>query len=285
MKLTRRSFIKKFLVSGLGLLGLSGGGYYYARHIEPHMLDRKEYTISHSNIPRSFNDFKIVQFSDTHIGFNYDLTEFEQLIDTINAENADLIVFTGDLVDKPHTYRFDQRIPQLLQKLKTPYGNYWIYGNHDHGGYGTETVKAVMDDGGFQLLQNSVAMVDNGQDSFALAGLDDVMLGSPNISATTAQIEGDPFTMLLVHEPDVADQMQQHGIDIQLSGHSHGGQIQLPFVGALVTPPYAETYIEGKYTISELLTLYVSKGIGTTRLPYRFMCRPEYSVFHLQAKL
>ncbi|UOR12996.1 metallophosphoesterase [Halobacillus amylolyticus] len=284
MILTRRGFIKKFLLSGLGLVGISGGGYYYARYIEPHMLQRQEYTLSNDKIPHSFDGSKVVQFSDTHIGFNYNLEQFTQLIQTINQEEPDLIVFTGDLVDAPHTYRFDQSIPQLLKKLKAPLGKYWIYGNHDHGGYGTETVKAVMEAGGFKLLQNSVALIDNGQDNFALAGLDDVMLGSPDITATAKQIKGEPFTILLVHEPDVADQMKNHGIHVQLSGHSHGGQIQLPFIGAIVTPPYAETYIEGKHTISEQLTLYVSKGIGTTRLPYRFMCRPEYSVFHLNTK-
>ncbi|MFC7061380.1 metallophosphoesterase [Halobacillus seohaensis] len=283
MFLTRRSFIKKMLYSGLGLLGLSGGGYYYAHYIEPEMLSKKIHTLTHSNIPRSFNNIKVIQFSDIHLGFHYTVDQFQTLVQNIQAEKPDLILFTGDLVDKPHRYSFNSDIPNILNQLNAPLGKYWIYGNHDHGGYGTEKLEAVMSNGGFTLLKNESTQISYNGESFTLAGLDDVMLGKPDLEGTLGIISEQSFTILLVHEPDIADTVKNYPIDVQLSGHSHGGQIRIPLLGAMVTPPYAEKYVDGKHTISDQLTLYVSRGIGTTRMPYRFLCKPEYSIFTLQS--
>ncbi|WP_226578228.1 metallophosphoesterase [Halobacillus litoralis] len=282
MKLTRRKFIKQSLAGAAGVLGLSAFGYSYARYIEPHMLTVQAHTIENSKIPRSFHNFKILQFSDTHLGFHYDLDQFESLVQRMNKEEAEIIVFTGDLVDEPQTYGFPPRLIELLQRLDAPLGKYWIYGNHDHGGYGTEKIRSVMEKSGFQLLQNEQVQIENGNEAFTLAGLDDVMLGSPKIEETLAGVPEESFTILMVHEPDVADYYQRYPIDVQLSGHSHGGQVQLPFIGYLVTPPYAEKYVEGHYPLEQDLQLYVSRGIGTTRLPYRFLCRPEISVFQMK---
>ncbi|SFJ91020.1 hypothetical protein SAMN04487936_105169 [Halobacillus dabanensis] len=284
MKITRRTFIKRLLTSAAAAIGLSTFGYSYARYIEPHMLTVQKHDITHSKIPRHFHNFRVLQFSDTHIGFHYDLNDLEKLVDRINVEEPELILFTGDLVDEPHTYSFPPRLVEILKKIKAPMGKYWIYGNHDHGGYGTEKIREVMERGGFQLLQNEHVSIQNGGSSFTLAGVDDVMLGKPDIDQTLSKAPGDSFTLLMVHEPDVALQYQHYPIDVQLSGHSHGGQVQLPFFGYLVTPPVAEHFVEGHYPLEEGLQLYVSRGIGTTRLPYRFLCRPEISVFHLKTE-
>lgn len=281
MTITRRTFIKNIARSVIGLFGVSGFSYYYARYLEPEMLTVNHHSIHHPSIPDAFESFKIVQFSDTHIGFHYDLKQLQRTVQTINQQKPDLIVFTGDLVDKPHTYPFDSNLPSLLNKLQAPYGKYWIYGNHDHGGYGTEKIHQVMRDGGFTLLQNNHARIYRGGSEFVLVGLDDVMLGQPNLPKALIDVAPSLFTILMVHEPDGADHYKSYPVDIQLSGHSHGGQIQLPLFGYLVTPPMAEKYVEGHYKLDSL-DLFVSRGLGTTRLPYRFLCRPEISVFHLQ---
>lgn len=284
MKITRRTFIKRLLTSAAAAIGLSTFGYSYARYIEPHMLTVQKHDITHTKIPRHFHNFKVLQFSDTHVGFHYDLNDLEKLVDRINQEEPELILFTGDLVDEPHTYSFPPRLVEILNKLEAPMGKYWIYGNHDHGGYGTDKIREVMDQSGFQLLQNKHVSIQNGDSSFTLAGVDDVMLGKPDINQTLSQAPDELFTLLMVHEPDVALEYQHYPIDVQLSGHSHGGQVQLPFFGYLVTPPFAEHFVEGHYPLEEGLQLYVSRGIGTTRLPYRFLCRPEISVFHLKTE-
>ncbi|WP_047982165.1 metallophosphoesterase [Ornithinibacillus contaminans] len=281
--MNRRSFLKKVVGSMFGIAGISGGTYYYARNIEPELLTMQQLTITDSRIPSSFENFKIIQFSDTHIGFHYNLEQFEKLTAEINKLNPDLIVFTGDLVDDPDHYHWDSKLTTLLRNLHAPYGKYWVYGNHDHGGYGTETIKKVMEDAQFTLLQNSHHVIERQQDRILLAGIDDVILGRPDLTKTMANTNSSLFTLLLAHEPDFADTTIQYPIDVQLSGHSHGGQVRLPFIGHLYTPIYAEKYVQGTYTFpNNRLTLYVNKGIGTTRLPYRFFCKPEISIYTLK---
>jgi predicted MPP superfamily phosphohydrolase len=277
----RRSFLKKMFTSILTLFGVSGGTYYYAKEIEPHMLNVLTERLYSKKIPDTFENFKIVQFSDTHIGFHYTLDQFEKLVDKVNTQQADIVVFTGDLVDMPNKYPWNERLVTILKKINAVQ-KYWIYGNHDHGGYGTKIVKQTMDRGGFKLLQNNFVTIEKDGQFINLAGLDDVMLGKPNIEKTLNGANLDYFTMLLVHEPDFAEVTKSYHVDVQLSGHSHGGQIQVPFFGYIYTPIFAQKYVEGKYLVGTFpLQLYVSRGLGTTRLPYRFLCKPEFTVYHL----
>jgi len=284
--MNRRSFLKKTLGSVLALLGLSGSTYYYAREIETGALYINENIISSPAISPAFNQFKIVQFSDTHLGFQYTLDQLNELMKKINDLQPDIIVFTGDLVDDPDQYDWNPRLINILRSLQAGYGKYWIYGNHDHGGYGTEIVLDVMEKADFILLQNSHLFIEKGNERFVLAGIDDVLLGKPDLNKAMQQVDPDLFTILLAHEPDYADRTVEFPVDIQLSGHSHGGQIRFPFLGHVYTPAYAEKYVEGKYTLQAgKLKLFVNKGIGTTRLPYRFLCQPEIHLFTLESSI
>ncbi|RYG74115.1 metallophosphoesterase [Lentibacillus lipolyticus] len=281
--MNRRTFIKRTLGGLATLFGLGGGSYYYAHDIEPRMLSIQEEELASANIPTVFDGFKIIQFSDTHIGFHYSLDQLSKLTDEINDQNPDLIVFTGDLVDEPHTYHWNNELIEILQRLQANYGKYWIYGNHDHGGYGTDIVKNVMDKAGFQLLKNEHTTIEYNSGQILLAGIDDVVLGKPDLEAALANADTEAFTILLAHEPDYANNTVHFPVDVQLSGHSHGGQVRFPFIGHLYTPLYAQQYVQGKHSLRNNLTLYVNRGIGTTRLPYRFLCKPEIHVFRLQS--
>ncbi len=283
--MNRRIFLKRTLGSLLAFIGISGGTYYYFRNIEPSLLKITEEVISSSKLNSAFNDFKIIQFSDTHIGFHYTLEQLQELANKINSQNPDIIVFTGDLVDEPDHYHWDSRLSSILQSMKANYGKYWIYGNHDHGGYGTEIVKEVMEKSEFQLLQNSHVSIEKDGASMVLAGIDDALLGKPNLETALQYTDPNLFTLLLAHEPDFVENTINYPIDIQLSGHSHGGQVRFPIIGDLYTPALAEKYVQGKYIVNENLSLYVNSGIGTTRLPYRFLCRPELHVYKLKSKM
>lgn len=283
--MNRRSFLKKLIGSTLTLLGISGGTYYYARNIEPGLLTIKQESIASTKIPSSFHNIKIVQFSDTHIGFHYTLDQFQELTEKINQLKPDIIVFTGDLVDAPDDYKWDNRIIYLLKSLQAPYGKFWVFGNHDHGGYGTEIVQSVMNEANFTLLKNSHQVIEIDHDRIILAGIDDVILGQPDLQKAIENTNPELLTILLAHEPDFADKTVNFPVDVQLSGHSHGGQVRLPFIGHLYTPTYAEKYVDGKYMFETSgLHLFVSRGIGTTRLPYRFLCVPEISLYTLKSK-
>lgn len=286
-KISRRSFLKQSLAFLLSLFGLAGGGYSYARFIEPKRLQIIELDISHELIPRAFHNKRIVQFSDTHLGFQYTLQQLEEHVQTIHSLDPDFIFFTGDLLDRPDDYQSSKtkEVISILRKLKAPLGKFAVYGNHDHGGYGTDLYKSIMEKSGFTLLRNNSVELRHLNETIYLLGIDDASLGQPSFSQTTKKVKKDQYLILLSHAPDLADEAADAGIHLQLSGHSHGGQIQLPWHGALYTPPYAEIYKEGLYKIKDNppLTLYVNRGLGTTRLPFRFLSIPEITVFTLKS--
>jgi uncharacterized protein len=286
-KQTRRTFLKRTFGSFLTVLGLSSGGYLYANRIEPSLIDIQEHNIKHPLIPNSFDGIKMIQFSDTHLGFQYNLHQFNKLVKKINSLQPDIILFTGDLMDEPNQYTEINKLIPILKNLQAPLGKFCIFGNHDHGGYGSEIYRNIMETTNFTVLLNDSAQVKLMDGSkIYLLGIDDAMLGKPNLPLTLKNVPTDSFKILLSHAPDLAETAVQYPIHWQLSGHSHGGQIKIPFFGALVTPPFGQIYPEGLYSIGENnpLSLYVNRGIGTTRLPFRFMSKPELSVFTLESE-
>src|SRR4051812_40333528 len=131
--ISRRSFLKKALGTMLTTVGLSAGGYYYAGKIEPKLLNINKIPIQHKDIPEGFDNFKIIQFSDSHLGFQYDTQQLKKLVEQINSLKPDLLFFTGDLLDEPNKYVGIEKVIPILQSLQAPYGKYAVYGNHDHG--------------------------------------------------------------------------------------------------------------------------------------------------------
>lgn len=281
-RLSRRSFLKKAFGFLFFWIAIPSGVYYYAREIEPTLLTIHKHPIRSPKIDPTFDHYKIVHFSDTHVGFQYSISQLNDLVRQINAEKPDVICFTGDLIDNPHTFNDFKEVTHALSNLKATHGKYWVYGNHDHGGYGTEQIKNTMEDAQFTLLQNESASIQKENAHIYIAGLDDAILGNPLVEDTLQHINDDAFVCLLAHEPDVADSVKNYAVDMQLSGHSHGGQIRLPFLGPLITPRMARKYVDGSYQFeNHSMKLFVSRGIGTTRLPFRFFCRPEFNVYTL----
>lgn len=285
-KHTRRTFLKTTFGALLTLAGIGTGGYVYAHNIEPLLLDVTSIQIKHSLIPKSFDGVKIIQFSDTHLGFQYNLSQLKNISKKINDLNPDIVFFTGDLMDNPRRYKQIDQIVPILKKINAPLGKFCIYGNHDHGGYGSNLYKQIMTNANFSLLQNHSTPIEatDGKRIYLL-GIDDAMLGRPDFNLTQQNVPENTFNILLSHAPDLADRASQYNIHWQLSGHSHGGQVKIPFIGALIIPPYAQKYPEGHYLIGDTnpLHLYVNRGLGTTRLPFRFMAKPELSIFTLRS--
>lgn len=282
-KITRRTFLKRSIATLLSIFGIGVGSRYYAEYIEPYWIDITYHTISDEHIPNGFSGTTIVQFSDTHLGFQYQLKDLKKTVELINRLQPDLIVFTGDLMDKPNHFHNPSGIVPILQKLHAPIGKLSIFGNHDHGENGSNLYRKTMEESDFIVLQNSNTIIKNKMNqNLYISGLDDAMLGQPDWEKALHNIPEDAYSILLSHAPDFADRANQEAVSLQLSGHSHGGQVKIPFYGALVTPPFAKKYYEGMYELDNM-KLYVNKGLGTTRLPLRFLTRPEITVFTLQS--
>ncbi|KUP07618.1 hypothetical protein Q75_05165 [Bacillus coahuilensis p1.1.43] len=282
--INRRQFIKKSIRSLSIILSVPTVGYVYSRFIEPRSLSITELTLD-APIPDSFHDMKILQFSDTHLGFQYNCSQFGTLVDKINSLQPDLIVFTGDLFDSTENFSESLELIRLLRLLQAPYGIYAVKGNHDHA-FSSSAIRIeyIYREANITYLNNSFHEIRNSHgDSFFISGVDDPVYGVPDLTKALPSSKKDQFTLLLSHAPDFAIEAKNHKIHLQLSGHSHGGQIQLPILGPVLTPVKSKLYREGLYHVNDTLTLYVNRGIGTTILPLRFLAKPEITLFAIRA--
>lgn len=277
--MNRRTFLKKSGKIYLGLLatGIIMGTYSFK--VERFWYQVKEVKLKIKNLPKAFEGWRIVQFSDVHLGFHYEIEDFQPVIKMINRLKPDIIFFTGDLVQIGN-YQPEVAIP-LLQSLKGLRGGKWaVIGNHDF--YTKNQVINVLKSSQFNVLDNSHDFIEVDGQYLYIAGIDDLMYGNPNIEKAVEGLTAKDCVLLLAHEPDIADESIKYPISAQFSGHSHGGQIRLPIYGPIIKQVLAHKYSDGLYKVGEnKMPLYVNRGIGTTKLAVRFFCRPEITVFHL----
>ncbi|MDN4593726.1 metallophosphoesterase [Polycladomyces subterraneus] len=279
-KLTRRQFLKHLLTASLGLAGLIGSAGVYGYWIEPYWHEVEHVSIRIPCLPQAFEGMRIVQFSDLHLGFHLMPRDLDTIAKTIRRCQPDLLLFTGDLVDDG-TEVVNEAIPYLTQ-LRAPLGQFAVLGNHDY-----RDPEAIVDGwnrSGFEVLRNEHRLIQKGEDVIVLAGIEDLLMSHPDIRHALDGLPANACTILMSHCPDVAEGAKHHPVDLQLSGHSHGGQIRLPLIGHVITPPGAKKYVDGWYQLDRM-QLHVNRGIGTTLLPIRFNCRPQISVLELRREI
>ncbi|WP_379130519.1 metallophosphoesterase [Paenibacillus sp. sgz500958] len=275
-KITRRQFLGKGIAAIVGAGLLTGG---YAWQWEPRRLETTRLELALQELPAAFDGVKVAHISDTHLGFNKDAKDIAGLVDRIQADAPDLICFTGDMVDSYAEDLIDA-VP-FWSRLEAPLGKFAILGNHDYKN--TELLTGLLKDSGFRVLRNEFVLIRRGQAVIAVTGLEDMLQGRPDPETAIQHIPADTFNLLLMHEPDYALTAEVYPFHLQLSGHSHGGQIRLPLVGALFTPYGSEKYISGLYyTEAKGMPVYVNRGFGETYMPFRLFCRPELVMLTLR---
>ncbi|CAM3046427.1 metallophosphoesterase [Paenibacillus sediminis] len=277
-KISRRQFIRR----SLGAAALAAGAIgLYGSLWETKALEVTRLTLTFPKLPAVFHGMTIVHFSDVHLGFATGRRELERVVLQIEKARPDLICFTGDIVDHEASEMID--CMDLLSRLQAPFGKYAVLGNHDYDKNGEE-VRMNLSEAGFKVLINENDRIVKDSDSIFIAGLNDGLLRVPRMDLASEGIPEDGFKILLMHEPDFADEADLYSIQVQLSGHSHGGQVRLPWIGALHTPQGSHKYDQGLYSIGNNgMKLYVNRGIGTTRLPIRLLCKPELTIIQLNA--
>lgn len=257
---------------------------FYAFKIEPYKLKIKEYNLRGSQV--NTNVLKVVQISDLHIKKDFTYKNLQKVVEKINAQNPDIVLFTGDLYDNYVNDHDDQNVISELQKIEAKYSKLAIWGNRDYGGGAEKQYERIMELSGFTLLKNSdinVTLEDSKKILFT--GLDDFMLGDPYIP-DTVKIHDSDYAILLTHKPEAAKNYTKYDYDITLSGHSHGGQVNIPFLNEILfsSTSFPEEYHGGMYyynsgTVSR--SLYVNTGIGTTHISARLGVVPEITVFNI----
>jgi len=272
MKLIQKLFKFIFILIIFFILLLS-----YAFFIEPFRITTNHHIINETNGDQSF---RVVQITDLHITERYNIPQLIKVIDTVQEQNPDIIVFTGDLYDDYTKYQADDDVISALSSLHAPYGKYAVWGNHDYGGGAQRAYERIMKESGFELLTNQSSVIEMYNRRIKISGLDDALLGQPDTSFLETN-DTYAYHILLSHEPDIVDNMNINNIPLVLSGHSHGGQVYIPGF-ARQTTSLAENYVAGFYDINNGQTkLYVSTGLGTTTIPIRFLVPPEIAVFDI----
>lgn len=231
---------------------------------------------------------KIAQLSDLHIKEDFTAKNLKRVVKKVNGQNPDIVIFTGDLYDNYSIYHDDEQIIAELQKIKPRYEKIAIWGNRDYGGGAVRQYKDMMERAGFTLLKNENWYITLENDKKILfTGLDDSLLGQPDMPDSTKIYDAD-YEILLTHEPDTIEDYLDYHYDLALSGHSHGGQINilfLPFINkkAVTATSLSSKYKSGMYTYGKesQQRLYVNTGIGTTHISARFGVVPEIALFSI----
>lgn len=278
--LSRRGFLKATLQLTLSTALLGTGGVTYAKEIEPTWVDITHIRLPLSRLSPAFHGYRMVQISDLHADAWMTRERLLESVRLINQQQPDIVAITGDFV----THRAQDYADNLfyaLRELQPRDATVAVLGNHDHWSK-PEIIREMLRESGVYDLSNSVYTMQRGDEMLHLAGVDDVWVKQARLDQVLNQLPSIGATILLAHEPDFADTSAATGrFDLQLSGHSHGGQVVLPFVGAPILPPLGEKYPRGLYRV-DTMWQYTNRGLGMVHPQVRFNCRPEITVFTLE---
>ncbi len=236
--------------------------------------------------PERLNGFTVAVLSDFHYDPYFSIHPLRAAIAMLNRLRPDLIALAGDFVSVPLVG--DERkaafaaepCARLLRQMTAPRGLWAVMGNHDDA-TDPEHVTHALQAENIRVLANQSEPIEQDDARFWLAGVNDVISGTADLSKTMHGVPAGEPVILLAHEPDFADEASQYPIDLQLSGHSHGGQIRIPFLPPLYLPELAKKYVWGTYHVGPL-TLHTSAGLGTIGIPMRLNCPPEVTVLTLR---
>jgi len=271
--------MKWILGSGaVGAASLLSGGVYITK-IEPRWIEIVRVDVPIRGLPTPLQGFTIAQLSDFHVGPDFKAEGVRRAVEMANRLEPDLVVLTGDYVSGSAEH--SAACARQLVALKAAHGVHAILGNHDFW-TDADVVAANLRQTGLDVLGNEHRRLEVGDVDLWLVGIEDVWSGKPDLQAALDGVPQGAPTVLLAHEPDFADQATRHNVTLQLSGHSHGGQVRLPFVGAPILPYLAHKYPYGLRRVGEMW-LYTNRGVGLIAPAVRFLCRPEITLLRLKA--
>lgn len=249
----------------------------YARYVGTSGLIIKEYSLN-NGIPKSFSGLKIVHFSDVHYGRTTNFEDFKKLINEINLTKPDIIIFTGDFIDKDINASKDEitKIKDELSKLESTYGKYYVSGNHD---IKLKNYNEIFDFAGFINLDDKYDIIySKNNDSILITG---ISYNSDLKYLEELYKQNLPsYKINIMHTPDTYNDIKKYNYNLVLAGHSHNGQINIPFYGAIYTPKGSKDYYKPYYKL-ENTDFYISSGIGTSNYNFRLFNRPSFNLYRL----
>lgn len=280
-KFSRRAFLKLSATAVVGAGVYSVGGYVYATGIEPGWIDVNEIAMPLPSLASEFNGYRVAHLSDIHMDDWMTGARLLDIVRLINAQQPDMVAITGDFVTgEAEPYEAD--LVAALSQLTPRDGTVAILGNHDHW-TNPDVIRKVIRASGMIDLNNDVHTLTRSKAMLHFCGVDDIIENKQRLDLVLNRLPPDGAAVLLAHEPDFADESSAaNRFDLQISGHSHGGQVAIPFMGPLVVPPMSEKYPVGRYQVGKMIQ-YTVRGVGMVQPRVRFNCRPEIAIYTLAA--
>lgn len=263
----------------------------YSKFIATKGLVTKEYKITSSSIQDNFHGFKIVHISDVHYGRTTDKKDLNNMVKEVNLLKPDIVVLTGDLIDRDTKLddALKGEISEALSSINANVGKYAISGNHDSN---FSEWGSIINDSGFKNLNDTYELIYNdGYTPILLAGLSSNLNNQVDITERYNKILEysnnenikELYKILLIHEPDYINNIDYSNFNLILAGHSHNGQVRLPFIGGIILPNGAKKYYKENYKINNT-DLYISSGIGTSGISFRLFNKPSINFYRLTNK-
>lgn len=284
--LTRRDFLGLLKLAAIELGVLVAGGALWSSVIEPASPIVETVRLKLPRLTPAFFGLRIAQISDIHMGGWMNSERLAHVIELTEKEQPDILLLTGDfLIGREFDADSEEHLQELintLSPLTKRIPSFGILGNHD---YWTDAnaVREMLRSCNVTELTNSVFTLSRGSEMLHLSGIDDVWEGQVHLDEVLNRLNDTSAAILLAHEPDFADvSAATDRFDLQVSGHSHGGQIVLPFFGPPILPYLGQKYPSGLYQVGNMLQ-YTNRGVGMARLPVRLNCPPEITVFVLES--
>lgn len=289
----------KYLILTIILLGAAAFAWGFL--LEPNLLLVNDYDLKVKNWNPAFNNFKIVAIGDIHAGSNFiNERKVRQIVANANAQDADIIVLLGDYVSESLINRSKLSMPietiaENLKGLRARYGVYAVMGNHD-GYFNIPKIRKALETDGYTVLENEAVSIEKKGQKLRIVGLPDMLPtntpdnGIPNAKVGLDRLENKEGNIIVLsHNPDDIASVTGSGylspeFVLFLAAHTHGGQVRIPFFGALIVPTQMGRKYAAGHFIYEGIDCFVTMGIGTSILPVRFAAPPEISVLNITAE-
>lgn len=282
---TRRRFLNVLSRTPLALAAAGGGSLAFTLAAAK-WCQVERITLPVPNLPAPFVGLTIAFLVDTHHGPFVPLWYLEHVVAMTNALGADLVALGGDFVQRRRSRHLPPDRPYLrpgievLSKLKAPLGSFAVLGNHDNW-VDTAGTQRYLAEYGIRDLSNRGVWLERGGARLRFCGLDDHTTGVEDLPAALGDTRPGDACILLAHNPDVVEDIRDPRVGFVLSGHTHGGQVVLPYIGAPIVPSsYGQKYVQG-FVQGPVTRVYVSRGVGTIMPAVRFRCPPEVTFITL----
>lgn len=254
----------------------------YAWAVEPNWIEVTRHEVWFKNLPEEFDGLVVAHLSDLHMR-EYGARE-RRVLEKLAEAKPDVIAVTGDFTLEGSDPSAIRRFLEDLRKQKPAFGIWAVLGNHDHWSppaANDGAVRKFFSDTGVALLVNEWGRIGKNLDTLTMVGVDDPFTGYDNLGDALRGTQRTPFAILLTHSPQMFMKADLTKFDLVLTGHTHGGQVRLPGLGPLWLPAGSEGYDSGWF-YGVNTQMYVTRGVGTSILPIRFLCRPEIALITLK---